>query len=98
MPPAAGYMIYVLIDPRDRVPFYVGMTCRPGLRWGGHNGDPASSAYPRMRELRQLNLKCRVRIAAMNLSLTEAREREAALIREHEQTLLNGGRRVRRAA
>lgn len=86
MPPS-GYMVYVLIDPRDMVPFYVGMTCRPGQRWNGLNWDGA--AHDRLAELRKLRLKCRVRIAAIGLSLEEARDRERQTISLHRATIAN---------
>lgn len=89
IPPGAKYMVYLLIDPRDRVPFYAGMTCRPTARWHGHNCKATSSAYPRIKELRELALKCRLRIVAADLSYQEARAIESRLIADHRQTLLN---------
>jgi predicted GIY-YIG superfamily endonuclease len=88
MPPS-GYTVYVLIDPRDMVPFYVGMTCRRVARWTGHNSSRGSRVYTRLAELRELRLKCRVRLASMDLSLDEARDRERQLIALHRETLLN---------
>lgn len=98
MPPS-GYMVYVLIDPRDRLPFYVGITCRPTARWTAHNTDSCgSNAYPRLHDLRGLGLKCRVRIVAANLSVQEARDRERLLIAEHRATIANGQSSPARAA
>jgi hypothetical protein len=87
--PASGYMVYLLIDPRDRVPFYAGMTCRPGQRWNGHRADRASSAYLRVNELINLSLKCRVRLIATDLRYHEARWLEQKTIEAHRPTLLN---------
>lgn len=88
-PPASGYMIYLLIDPRDMVPFYAGMTCRPDQRWRGHHTDRASAAYERLIELRDKQLKCRVRIIALDLLYADARIRERQTIGAHRATLLN---------
>ncbi len=88
-PPATGYMIYLMIDPRDMLPFYAGMTSRPAQRWNCHNSDRASAAYDRLQELRRLALKCRVRILALNLTYEEARAAETQAIANHRKTLLN---------
>ncbi len=82
-------MIYVLIDPRDMAPFYVGMTCRPGQRWMAHMADRASTPHARLREIRRLGLKCRVRLARMNLSYEDAKASEREVIRQYGATLLN---------
>lgn len=87
--PVAGYRVYLLIDPRDMVPFYAGMTCRPAARWNGHNSDRASAAYSRLGELRRLGLKCRVRIIRMNLALGDAKALEREIIEAFKPTLLN---------
>lgn len=89
IPPPDGYMVYLLIDPRDRVPFYAGMTCRPDRRWYGHSTDRVSAAFYRLEELRSLRLKCRVRVLATDLLYAEARVRERQAIQEHKPTLLN---------
>src|SRR4051812_22696869 len=83
--PWFGYLVYVLVDPRDLLPFYVGITCRPKGRWAGHHSDPASSAYHRLRELREAGIKCRVRIMAENL------DRATALATEKEYVFLYRG-------
>lgn len=88
MPPS-GYMVYVLIDPRDMVPFYVGLTCRPARRWNQHRTDRSSGAHIRVAELCKLRLKTRVRIAGVNLGLVEARARERWLIDLHRPNLMN---------
>lgn len=89
MLPAGGYVVYVLVDPRDRLPFYVGLTCRPHQRWNGHRADPASSAYLRLRELRRLGLKCHVRLVRVGCSLAEGAELERQTIAALKPTLLN---------
>ncbi len=83
------YLIYVLIDPRDRLPFYVGMTCRPRKRWGQHHSNPSSAAYPRLRELRAAGLKPRVRIMREGLCREVARIAEAYYIDRHLITVSN---------
>lgn len=89
--PTTGYLVYIFTDPRDMLPFYIGITSRPTSRWASHNSRGAGSrAYGRLNELHCLGLKCRVRIVASGLPVQEAREREAALIRQHRATLLNG--------
>lgn len=88
-PPATGYMVYLLIDPRDRLPFYVGMTCRPTARWAYHNTSQCSAAHDRLAELRIASLKCRARIVASDLDREIALEREAELIAVHHRTLVN---------
>jgi hypothetical protein len=85
-----GYLVYMLIDPRDRLPFYIGMTSRARQRWNAHHTDPASEAYHRMRELRTAGLKCRVRIMGEDLDRWSARRREQALVERFRTTLLNG--------
>lgn len=97
--PAAGYIVYLLVDPRTRVPFYAGMTCRPGARWNGHCTDRASAAYPQVNELRRLGLKCHVRIVRMGLDLEQAKTFEKQVIEAHKPTLLNWQtRRAKKAA
>lgn len=96
--PPDGYMVYLLIDPRDRLPFYCGMTCRPGSRWYQHNTDLASRACWRLQQLRQAGLKCHVRLLALNLTYEQGRQLESETIARHKATLQNVQVRFRQSA
>lgn len=86
---AGPWWIYMLVDPRDGLPFYVGMTCNPLGRWNGHCSDWASAARSTLIEIREAGLKCRVRVMGLYTSRDDARCRELELIGRHEPTLRN---------
>jgi len=52
------YSVYLLIDPRDDLPFYVGCSFDPKKRAGEHRTDPGAGGYKRVREIHGMGLKC----------------------------------------
>lgn len=69
--------VYVLVDPRNRRPFYVGISKNPRARFWQHCTDTGSGGWPLARELRNLGYgadrvlkvvkRCRDRRAAMEI-------------------------------
>lgn len=52
------WCVYALIDPRDRNPFYIGITANRDLRFHCHHTDSSSAAWSRIQEIRKLGLSC----------------------------------------
>lgn len=98
--PAGGRgccFVYKLIDPRDNVIFYVGITARPKIRFQSHRNDRLSAAWPRIREIQNCGHECRMEI------ISEFSDRNSALEHEHKlisslPELLNKDRHRRRMA
>lgn len=70
------YFVYHLIDPRDGAVFYVGMSERPHRRLKEHHNDPASSAWGRCIEIRELGLRVGMRVVGGFWTKESAREAE----------------------
>lgn len=84
--------VYRLVDPRDEKPFYIGCTMTPYGRYLGHMTDPASSAWPRMRDIKDAGLRADMGIVAEFDNKWVARSHERQLIIETDG-LLNRERR-----
>ena len=54
--------IYALIDPRTNAAYYIGLSYQPRARLIAHCSDPASSAWPRSRDIIDSGLKPRLEI------------------------------------
>ncbi len=75
------WIVYALIDPRDGKPFYIGCTTRPKDRLTAHGCDPASAAWPRMVDIRALELRATMKIVGRYRDKTEARIEERRRIK-----------------
>jgi predicted GIY-YIG superfamily endonuclease len=73
--------VYLLVDPRDDNPFYVGITTNPTRRGPQHRTDPASAAYHRIREIHSAGLQCTMRVVAKCVDKAQARLIEDVLVR-----------------
>lgn len=72
--------VYVLVDPRSRKPFYIGISHNPWDRFYNHLHDPCSAAWGRLRDLMEIGYvdeqifkiykRCRDRAAAFDLEYT----------------------------
>jgi len=45
------WSVYALTDPRDGVPFYIGITQNPKRRGHSHKHDPQSAAHSKISQL-----------------------------------------------
>lgn len=79
--------VYALWDPRPGKEhwFYFGVTIMPRARFDAHRWDPASSAYPRIREIEADGWECEMHI------LDECDDRNEALRFEHEMITTHAG-------
>lgn len=71
--------VYELIDDRDNLVFYVGITSNPNSRYSNHRNDTSGAAYPRFQEA---NGQCSMRVVATFDDRTRAQSFEALLINQ----------------
>jgi predicted GIY-YIG superfamily endonuclease len=86
--------VYGLTDPRSQEVFYVGISNKPRIRLTRHLYDPASSAYYRANEVRELGLCVGIRIFGKFQTRAKALDLESKLIRQLPNLLNVAGREV----
>lgn len=75
------WRLYILVDPRTRKPFYVGLTKSLRARMSAHKCDPASAAYDRVREILSLKLDLIILVLGIYEDRDEGFREEQRLIR-----------------
>ncbi len=82
------YHVYFLIDPRNQVVRYVGMSKDPHSRFKQHLRDPRSNAQKVgwIKQLKSLKLKPLLKVVRTDLSKSEAEECELELIQEYSKS------------
>ena len=87
------WYVYLLIDPRDNRPFYVGCTKNPRNRFDGHHSDWANRTRRRIIEIKEAGHGCKMWVVRAYNTKAEARDYEDSLIASHMANgtrLLNG--------
>ena len=97
---AMKWYVYILIDPCDGLPFYVGLTRDPKKRNAAHTADWGSKARTRCQEIKSSGSRHEMEVIAQFDSRTYAAQYEQWLICDLGKsgnllnTHFNGGRRA----
>lgn len=81
------YFVYELFDPREDLPFYVGITIDPNTRLKDHLAHYGNNEIKvaHVARLRQLKMEPRMQIRDIVTSEHEARQKEKEYIRAYEE-------------